>query len=117
MKNFKVNDEAIKAINEGRDIPDQIGDFKLVYHANDGWRGYYEAKAIEGSGWVYKTDGWVTGNWGDAGDHAADVVEANLNKMADKAKTEGKEMIVVLLPTSNVFSTAFDVFVRPLATF
>jgi len=32
--------------------------------------------------------------------------------MDAKAKAEGKEMVVVFLPTSNVFSTGYDVFIR-----
>jgi len=104
--------DAIQAVNNGDSVPKRIGEFNIKYIATGGWRGYYEATATKKSGWVKADDGWVTGNWDDAGDNASDNVETKLEKMDADAKKQGKEMAVVFLPTSNVFSTAYDVFLR-----
>ena len=116
-KLYQSNTEAIDAIIDGRDIPSRIKDFTLKYTSTDGWRGYYTAKATKKSGWeVYngKTAGWVTGNWDDAGSNASDAVEDELDVIAKQAQEAGREMIVVFLPSSNVFSTVYDVFTRPI---
>jgi hypothetical protein len=104
--------EAIDQVNLGNSVPSKIGEFKIKYIATDGWRGYYEASATKKSGWEKLKDGWVTGNWDDAGDNASDNVEKELNAIDKQANDEGKEMAVIFLPTSNVFSTGYDVFLR-----
>lgn len=121
-KLYKTNNEAIEAVNDGRDIPSKVGDskeFRVKYIRTDGWRGYYQAKVIKSkaSGWeLYngKTAGWVTGNWDDAGSNASDTVEDELDQIAAKTKEAGREMLVIFLPSSNVFSTIYDIFTRPL---
>ena len=109
---YKIITDAIDAINEGKDVPKKIGDFRLKYVSTDGWRGYYEAVATKKSGWVRIEDGWVTGDWPDAGENASSKVEKRLSKLADTLHAEGKEMAMICMPTSNVFSTCFDVFAR-----
>lgn len=108
-----IND-AIDAINEGRDVPVKIGEFKLKWISTDPWRGYYDAIPTKKSGWIKASDGWVTGNWLDAGDNAANKKELELDQLDAQAQKEGKEMCVVFTPTSNVFSTCYDVFLRKL---
>ena len=110
-----IHKEAIDAVNEGKNIPRKIGDFKIEYVATDGWRGYYSAVATKKSGWKIVQDGWITGNWSDAGENASDNVEAELKRLDAKAISEGKELAVVFTPTSNVFSTSYDVFTRKIA--
>lgn len=109
---YQVIDDAIRAVNEGRSIPKRIGDFSLSYVATDGWRGYYEVKASKKSGWREVDADWMTGNWEDAGEHAASTIEEKLDKLADEHLAKGEEMAVVFTPTSNVFSVSFSVFVR-----
>lgn len=81
--------------------------------ATDGWRGYYEAIATKVSGWVKIDSDWATGEWEDAPeDNKGSGVEQKLNRLYDKIKALGGELQVIFLPTSNVFSTAYDVFIR-----
>lgn len=120
--NYQTNTEAINAVNEGNDIPAFLYDkngikaWHLKYVSTDGWRGYHEARATKAGGWVkIDYDGWVTGNWDDAPDDArAENVEDKLEKLASEYKEKGYNLAVVFAPTSNVFSTAFDVFVKKI---
>lgn len=115
-----INNNCVEAYNEGQDIPkflydqDGVKAFHIRWHSSDAWRGYYEAKAVHGSG--YKKidyEGWVTGNWSDAPEEAqSDNVEAKLNELAREYAAKGYNVTAVFLFTSNVFSTAFDVFVK-----
>lgn len=107
-----IHNEAIEAVNDGRSVPRRIGEFAIKYIATDGWRGYYDAVPTKKSRWQKVDADWVTGNWDDAGEHASDSVDAKVKAMEQKAIAEGKELAVVFTPTSNVFSTSYDVFVR-----
>ena len=109
-----INSECIEAVNDGRDIPARIKDFSIKYTATDGWRGYYSAIPTKKSGWIAIDSDWVSGNWDDAGDNASDNVEAKMDKLLDRVLKMGGDLIMVVLPTSNVFSTAYDVFVKNL---
>lgn len=112
MHNY-INTEAIQAINEGRNVPKRINDFRIKYVVIDGWRGYYEAIATKVSGWIKLDSDWMTGDWDDAPEgNASSQVEAKLNALHAKVQKLGGELKVVFLPTSNVFSSAYDVFVR-----
>lgn len=111
-KNYTIINEAFKAINRGEDIPKRIGDFHIVYHSTDAWRGYYEAKPTKKSGWTKIDESWVTGNWSDAGENSSDSIEERLDQLAKKVKKAGGEMAVIFLPTSNVFSTSWEAYVR-----
>lgn len=110
-KKYLIIDDAIRAVNEGRPVPFRIREFKLKWIA-EGYRGYYMVYATAISGWEKLESDWITGDWSDAGDHASSTVEARLDKLAEKMENEGREMVVVFTPTSNVFSTSFDVFTR-----
>lgn len=108
-----INTEAIQAVNEGKSVPKRLGEFRIEYVATDGWRGYYEATASKKSGWIKLKDGWVTGDWDDAPeDSKGSNVEATLKALNNKVVKLGGELRVIFVPTSNVFSTAYDVFVR-----
>ncbi len=112
---MNTNTQCIDAINNGGNVPSKIIDFKISYKSTDGWRGYYIATPTKKSGWIKENeDGWVTGNWDDAGENASDNVETKLEKMEKMLIDKKREMIVVFLPTSNVFSTAYEVFSRPI---
>lgn len=110
-------DETVLAAAFGDDdetIPEQIfapdgtAIATVKYVRTDAWRGHYDTDPIEGSGWERIDEGWVTGNWDDApAGCSADEVEAKLEEYARDA-----EVVVVGLPTSNVFSTAYDVYRR-----
>lgn len=115
MENY-INNECLEAINEGRKIPAKIngGEFKIKYIATDGWRGYHKATPTKKSGWVEIDSDWVTGNWEDAGENASSRVEDKIKKLIAKVEKLGGEFLMVMLPTSNVFSTAYDVFVKNL---
>ena len=118
--NYEINNEAINTVNEGTEIPsflydeDGVKAWHLKYISTDGWRGYYEAKATKNGGWTkIDYDGWVTGNWDDAPEDAkSNNVEDRLEKLASEYEAKGYKLAVVFAPTSNVFSTAFDVFIK-----
>jgi hypothetical protein len=113
-----INTEAINAANAGEDTPEVvevngIPAVRIGWHSTDAWRGYYEATPIDGSGWEPVTDGWMTGEWDDAPAEArGSNVEAKLTAMAEDLEREGYDLLAVFMPTSNVFSTAYDAFKR-----
>jgi hypothetical protein len=119
-ENLIVNSEAIDAVNEGEEIPEILdvdGDpIRLTYVSTDAWRGYYDAVADDDSRWIKlgeEESGWVTGNYDDAPvDARSDTVEAKCNRIAANLDAEGYDCAVVFAPTSNVFSTAYDLFKR-----
>ena len=113
---YNIHGNSTKAM---RELKRSEPEFIIKYVASDGWRGYYEAKAKKGTGWkpvdVQKMElaGWVTGNWEDAPDGAAaDDVESKINALYERVSAEGGEMKMIMLPTSNVFSTAYDLFIK-----
>lgn len=115
MNKYKINTKCIEAVNNNQSVPGRLTDgFRVEYVKTDGWRGYYKAVPTKKSKWEAVGSDWVTGNWDDAGDNAIDSVEAKLEAKAKSLAELDMEMIVVYLPTSNVFSTAYDVFTRPL---
>lgn len=117
-----IHNEAIQAVNEGEDIPtwiyDYAGDkaFHLRYKSTDGWRGYHYATATKQGGWKkIDYEGWVTGDWDDAPEEArSSTVEDKLHKLAKQYVRQGYHVAAVFCPTSNVFSTAFDVFIKKI---
>lgn len=89
-------------------------DFIIRYVKTDAWRGYMEARARKGTGWRKvdeidgeKLAGWCTGEWDDAPEGTRG---SELHRLL--SKLEADEAKIIFLPTSNVFSTAYDVFVR-----
>lgn len=111
---MKINNEAINAINEGLEVPSFVEnkEIRIKYVATDGWRGYYDAVPTKKGGWTKIESNWMTGNWDDAGENGKDVMMKNIEKTAKKLEKEGKEVLVVYTPTSNVFSISLDVFTR-----
>lgn len=81
------------------------------YRAIDGWRGYREI--IPEPGFKSLDSDWLTGDWDDAPDgHASSTVEQKLEQL----EREHGEIWVIYTPTSNVFSTSYDVLVRDEST-
>lgn len=84
--------------------------FHRSYHTTSGWRGYYETTV---AGFSPIVDGWTTGGWGDAvgarkatfNDWAQEIIEGDV--------TLPFPVVLVFDPTSNVFSTAVTVLIRP----
>ena len=107
-----INNEAM-----GDDTPATVNnrEFRIKYVATDGWRGYYSAIPTKKSGWVAIDSDWVTGNWDDAGENSADATEQKMKKLVAMVEEVGGEFIMILLPTSNCFSTAYDCFVRGIS--
>jgi len=119
--NYFINTAAIDAINDGMDTPGYLYDndglrgWRLKYTRTDGWRGYYSAVPVKKHGWQLVDSDWVTGDYSDAPDgHGASDVQSQLEKLAQKLASEGYKMAVVYSPTSNVFSTSYDVFKKGL---
>lgn len=119
MKKYKVlqiwedNEKSEEAEDILRDEEgDENLDFTIKYISTYGWRGYYTAKAKNGTNWVELDSDWVTGNWSDAGENASDNVENKLDKIAEEQEQEGKKMVVVFLPTNDCFSTNYQIFIR-----
>jgi hypothetical protein len=108
--------KAIDCINNGKGVPTYVykHEIKLKYVSTDGWRGYYETIPTRKSKWVRIDSDWITGEWEDAGEHAYSKVKARQKKIIQTVEDNGGELIIVLTPTSNVFSTGMDVFVRGL---
>lgn len=100
------SEKALKALKKSEP------DFLIKYIATDGWRGYYEARIrkSKNSGWKRAGEdlaGWVTGEWNDAPEGMrGSELDQKLSEI------EANEVKVIFLPTSNVFSTAYDVFIR-----
>ena len=117
---FSINKEALDIINEGKNTPKKIGEdkeFDLEYVATDVWHGYYNAIPTKESKWIRIDSNWITGNYSDTGENSIDKIEDILKKQGNKYEKEGKDMIVVFLPTSDGFSNgvtniAFDIFIR-----
>ena len=87
------------------------GKVKRGYVRTDGWRGYYDTvKEMEG---VTKlADGWITGDWGD-GTSARKATARDLGEYLTTGDVAPpKPLFWILEPTSNVFSTASELFVN-----
>lgn len=115
-----INSKCVEAYNETGETPSYITDhegnraFHLVWHDTDGWRGYYEAKPVKKYGWEkIDYEGWCGGHWEDTPEDARDdVIDSKLKKLAKEYAHKGYDVEAVFVLTSNVFSTAFDVFVK-----
>lgn len=114
-----LNNEAIDAVNSGEDMPEILmvdgrPAFELKWHRTDAWRGYYNAVPLEGSGWeMLDESSWVTGDYEDAPEYArSSVVQRKLEQLGEDYEKQGYDIAVVFAPTSNVFSTGYDVFRR-----
>lgn len=107
----------IDAVNSGDDMPETIYDpftgepgFSVAWHSTDAWRGYYETIPLV-EGWEKVDEGAVCGEWDDVppGTRSSDV-EAKLNALA-----ETDDILVIIAPTSNVFSMGYDAYRRVAA--
>lgn len=123
MNTLIYNTQAIDAVNDGQEVPYYIKQdgknvARLKWHASSAWRGYYELEAVKSSGWELVPDAsdWTTGDWDDAiaEVHGSTPTEARLEALAKANQAAGYETLVVFTPTSNVFSTSFDVLKRKL---
>jgi len=108
---FNYHGDSVRAM---RQFKKSEPDFIISYHKSDGWRGWYEVEARKGTKWrkVEEIDGiklpkWTTGEWEDAPENTKG---SEVDKLLKKLKAS--EIKVIFLPTSNVFSTAYDVFAR-----
>lgn len=112
------NTDCIRAYNNTGETPTYIHDhlgnkaWKLKWVNTDGWRGYYEVVPVKKYGWRKIDDGWVTGEYSDAGDNAYSKTEAHLKNLAKEYAHKGYDVTAVYVLTSNVFSTAFDLFIK-----
>jgi len=104
---MKINNEAIKAINKGNDIPLRIAnkEIKLVYKSIDGWRGYWNVEPTKKSNWQIVESGAINGSLSGA-------TEEEVKTKCNEIEKEGFETLVVLTPTSNVFSIGYDILKR-----
>ena len=109
---------AIDAINNGTDRPAWVflGSNRVAkfgWKSTDAWRGYTTITPVKKYGWeVVETPdlpGWVTGDWDDAPEGAQisnhDEAIEHLAKQLDR---EGYDTLIVYAPTSNVFSTTWE---------
>ena len=113
---------AINAVNNGTDTPTwiYIGSnrvAKLSWKSTDAWRGYSVVTATKKYGWqavdleALDLTGWVTGDYSDAPEDAqSSNVEDRIQALAKRNDARGFDTLIVFAPTSNVFSTAYDVF-------
>lgn len=116
--NYLINTYACEASNNDESMPAYIFDdegnraFKLKYVRSDGWCGYWETDPVKKWGWEKVDSDWVTGDYDDAGRHGETETAERFKKLADKLAKEGKKLLVVFAPTSNVFSTGYDVYTK-----
>jgi len=113
---LSYNDDAIDAANEGRHTPKWVlhnGEriAKLRYVHTDAWRGHYDVVPTKRAGYKLLEEdcGWVTGDWDDAPEENK---SSNVKAKIEELEERFKEVVVVLTPTSNVFSTSYDVLVK-----
>ena len=103
-----VNDEeAPEFIFDPEDSDKKVA--RVFWHSTDAWRGFYDTEALPDSGWKHVGDGANCGDWADTppGTSNAEVLE-----YLGKLEAEHGTILVIGLPTSNVFSTAFDVYAK-----
>lgn len=113
-----IDTSAIDAVNEGRDTPTWIfiGSNRVAkfgYKQIDGWRGYSTVIPTKKYGWetveVDNLPGWVTGDWDDAPEGAqVSNHEQAIQELAKQLDQQGYDTLIVYAPTSNVFSTAWE---------
>lgn len=104
---------AIEAVNNGADTPDAFYHKSTLmatskWHSTDGWRGYY--RVTPEPGFISIADDWVTGDWDDAiaAEHGETPTEAKLQAL----EKQYHDIYVIYMPTSNVFSTGYNVLAR-----
>jgi hypothetical protein len=80
---------------------------RVVYRSTDAWRGYYDTEPTDG--WVKVGDGTNCGSWGDTPPGTSnEECEAHV----DALEAEHGEILLVIMPTSNVFAMGYDVYAR-----
>ena len=87
-------------------------DFDIKWHSTDAWRGYEEAVPKKNTNWFEVHADWTTGDWEDAGEHAASKQQTKIQQFRDKISQAGGTTKFLHLPTSNVFSSSLQVFAR-----
>jgi hypothetical protein len=80
---------------------------KVVYKHTDAWRGHYDTEPLDG--WKRVGEGANCGDWEDA---PPGTSNREVEEYVAKLEAEHETVLVIALPTSNVFSTAFDVLAR-----
>jgi hypothetical protein len=99
---------------EDEEMPEYIYDpdtgvevARVVYRSTDAWRGHYDTEPLDG--WVKVGEGTNCGSWDDTPPGTSN--EENEAKV-DALEREHGEILLVLLPTSNVFALGYDVYAR-----
>jgi hypothetical protein len=80
---------------------------RVVYKHTDAWRGHYDTEPLEG--WKRVGEGSNCGDWEDA---PPGTSNAEVEEYVNKLEAEHGTVLVIALPTSNVFAMAFDVLAR-----
>lgn len=97
------------AQDDNSEIPEWFSNIfdKREYVSTDGWRGYYETKWK--NHFVKLADGWVTGFPDET---KTEKSALSLNDLLESGECPPVALYWVFEPTSNVFSTASEVFVE-----
>lgn len=94
------------------DVPDWFWKYfdKRKWHSTSAWRGYYQTKWK--NGFVKIADGWVTSWPSESVKHKIKAIELNqfLQDLAENGEAIPAPIFWVFEPTSNVFSTASEIF-------
>lgn len=112
-----INTSAIDAVNNGTDIKTNVKLSNIIvarlkYHSTNAWRGYWDAEPVKKHGWTKLDSDWITGDWDDAPEgHASSDVESKLKALAKQYAKTHQDVLVIYTPTSNVFSSSYDVLV------
>lgn len=81
----------------------------VFWRSSDGWRGHYDTEPIPDSGWKKVGEGTNCGSWEDTPPGTSnDECQAYVEEL----EAEHGTVLLVALPTSNVFAIGFDVYAR-----
>lgn len=87
------------------------GKVKRSYVRTDGWRGYQDTPSGM-TGITKIADGWLTGDWGDAISARKATARELGEHLATSDQYPPKPLFWIMEPTSNVFSTASELFTK-----
>ena len=85
---------------------------RVFWRSTDGMRGHFDTEPLPDTGWKHVGEGANTGDWSDA---PPGTSNEEVREYVDKLEAEHGTILLIGLPTSNVFSTAFDVYAKEQA--
>jgi hypothetical protein len=110
----KITD-VVDAMNGDEDVPTEVENpisgepgFRIFWRNTGGYRGHYDSEALDPERWERVKEGNVCGEWDDV----PPGTRTSENEAAINAIAETRDVVLIFLPTSNVFSMAYDLWGR-----